>query len=126
MDITDADRYGDTVRAALDGVRSLAGADTSVGRTVITPSGVTVIPVSKVSFGTASGGFDLGERKNTPRDLGGGGTGVTVTPVAFLTIDMNGSINLININEPRAGAVESVTQLIEKSPEIIGKIKSLF
>ena len=39
---------------------------------------------------------------------------------------MNGSINLININEPRAGAVESVTQLIEKLPEIIGKIKSLF
>ena len=116
------------IRASLEGVRSFTDMDTVVGNAINTPSGVTVIPVSKVSMGIATGGVDYGTKStHNPQNFGGGGgTGLSITPVAFLTVGRDAEVNLIHVNGQRTD-VEKIADLIEKSPEIIEKIKnSLF
>ena len=57
---------------------------------------------------------------------GGGGTGVTVSPVGFLVVDPKGKVDLLNVNYEPKDPVSQIIGLIENSPEIIEKIKSLF
>ena len=76
------------LRSSLDGIKSIAGMDTIIGKAISTPNGVTVIPVSKVTMGFASGSLDVGAKRigSSAGAGGGGGTGVSITPVAFPNI----------------------------------------
>ena len=112
------------IKASIDGVRSFADGDTAIGSVISTPSGVTVIPVSKISFGVATGGVDYTGARSQSRDNfgGGGGTGLSITPVAFLTVGRDAEINLIKLDDS-GSSVGKITELIEKAPDIIEKIK---
>jgi sporulation protein YtfJ len=115
----------DIIKTSLDGIRDFADINTSVGTPIMTPSGVTVIPISKVSIGFATGGVDFGAKKIMANQSfgGGGGTGVSVTPLAFLTVDKDANVNLIKLNESRLSALDKAISLVESTPEIIEKIK---
>ena len=117
-------KMSEIIKASLDGIKEFTDMDTVIGRTIITPSGVTVIPVSRVTVGFASGGLDWsGKTVNNPVSFGGGGgTGVSITPVAFLTVDSEAHISLIRVSGGDE-AVSRVAGLIEKAPDIIDKIK---
>lgn len=118
----------DIIRSSLEGVKSFTDMQTVVGNAIHTPSGVTVIPVSKVSVGFAGGGVDFGVKKLVgAQNFGSGsGSGVSITPIAFLTVGKNAEINLIPINPDANKSVEKITSLIEHSPDIIKKIKNTF
>ena len=118
-------RMSDIIRASLDGVRSFTDIDTVIGQAINTPAGVTVIPVSKVAVGFAGGGLDYGGKKITSaQNFGGGsGTGISITPVAFLAVNRDGEISVIHL-KASSSDVERITSLIEQSPEIIQKIKN--
>ena len=118
-------RISDIIKASLDGVRSFTDMDTVIGNAINTPSGVTVIPVSRISVGFAGGGLDIGGKKlSSNQNYGTGtGSGISVTPIAFLTIGKNAEINLISIDQKVNTSVDRVTSLIEQSPEIIKRIK---
>ena len=47
------------IRNSLEQVRTIIDADTVVGKQIVTPSGLVIIPISKLSMGFASGGLDL-------------------------------------------------------------------
>jgi len=49
--------------------------------------------------------------------------GVTITPIAFLTVGRDAEVSLIHVNSNFDTSIERVTQLIEHSPEIVKKIK---
>ena len=117
-------KMSDIIRASMEGIKSFTDMDTVIGDAINTPSGVTVIPVSKVTMGIATGGVDYGTKRLTyPQNFGGGGgTGLSITPVAFLTVGRDADINLIHLNT--SSDVEKITALIEHTPEIIEKIKS--
>ena len=117
-------KLSDIIKTSLDGIRSFTDMDTVVGGAINTPSGVTVIPVSKISMGIATGGVDYGTKKQSdPQNFGGGGgTGLSITPVAFLTVGKDAEINLIHVNNT-ATEVDRIASLIERSPEIIERIK---
>ena len=117
----------DIIRASLENMRTMVDANTVIGDPYTTPSGTTVIPVSKISVGFATGGLDFqSKRPISPTNFGGGsGTGVAITPVAFLTVGANAEINLIEIGNG-SDSIERAIGLIESSPEIISKIKSSF
>ena len=117
-------RMSDIIRASMEGIKSFADMDTAIGNAINTPSGVTVIPVSKVTMGIATGGIDYGDKKVIPNQNfgGGGGTGLSITPIAFLTVGREGEINLITINTLPSD-VDKITTLIEHSPDIIEKIR---
>lgn len=71
----------DVIKTAMDQIQFIAKTETVVGEP-ITAGPVTLVPVSKVSVGFAAGGG--GDRK---ADAGAGtGGGVTITPVAFISI----------------------------------------
>lgn len=116
------------IKASLDGVKSFTDMDTVIGNAIHTPSGVTVIPVSKLSVGFAGGGIDFGNKKSvTNQNFGSGsGSGVSITPIAFLTVNRDAEINLIHINDPTSSGLQRLASIIEKSPDIIGRIKDTF
>ncbi len=121
-------KMSDMIRASLDGIKDFADVDTVFGKAITTPNGVTVIPVSKISVGFATGGLDFqAKRPISPTNFGGGsGSGVSITPVAFLTVGANAEINLIPISSGQATSVDRACDLIESSPAIIEKIKNVF
>ena len=123
----------DIIRTSLENIRSMIDANTVIGTPISTENGVTIIPISKVSVGYASGGLDFnGKHKqdNLPQNFGaGGGTGVSINPVGFLVIKSNGSIEMINVGQVAPGAndpIEQITALIERCPDIYRRIKEAF
>ena len=121
-------KMSDMIRASLDGIKDFTDVDTVFGKAVTTPSGVTVIPVSKISVGFATGGLDIPTKRTLAHtNFGGGsGTGVSITPVAFLTVGKNAEINLIHIGNPESNSIDRACDLIENTPAIIEKIKNTF
>ena len=119
-------KMSDIIKASLEGIRDLTDMETAIGDAITTPSGVTVIPVSKVTMGIATGGIDYATRKlTTPQNFGGGGgTGMSITPIAFLTVSPNAEVGLIPIAS-QDNDIDKISKLIERSPEIITKIKGI-
>lgn len=119
----------DIIRTSLESIRSMIDANTVIGDPIPTEAGVTIIPVSKVSMGFASGGLDYnGKRQTPPQNFGaGGGTGLNIVPVGFLIIKKEGSVEMINVGQPYPqDPIEQITSIIERSPEIFGRIKAVF
>lgn len=117
-------KMSDMIKTSLEGIREFADMDTVIGNVIHTPSGVSVIPVSKVTIGYASAGVDLGKKMTPIQNFGGGGgTGISITPVAFLTVNSKGDINLISLSAPQSG-FDRIASVIEHSPEIIERIKN--
>ena len=115
-------KMSEIIRASLDGIREFTDTDSVMGRPILTPGGVTVIPISRISLALATGGADYSSRKSGGQNFGGGGgTAVNITPIAFLCIDTSSKISLININETKNDRFSSI---IEKVPEIIDKFKN--
>ena len=85
---------------------------------------VTLIPVCKVSFGLAVGGSDL-PAKSTPKDLygGGSGAGATIQPIAFLCIQKDGQVRLLQLAEKDSSTADRVVNMV---PEVVDKVSSLF
>ena len=120
-------RLSDIIKTSLDGIRDFTDINTVVGKEITTPSGVTVIPVSKVTVGFANGGVDFSTKKSqTNQNFGcGGGTGVSITPLAFLVIDSLGKVDLI----PLVGGespTDKIFSVIEHAPEIMAKLRNTF
>ena len=100
-------------------MREMIDANTIVGEPIKTADGITLIPVSKVSFGFVGGGSDFAQKKADLNGFGGGtGAGVNITPVAFI-IAKGDDVELMYITPP---AISSVDRIIETVPEVIDKI----
>lgn len=104
---------------SMDKIREMVDVDTVVG-TPITADGVTLIPVSKVTYGFAGGGSDLPTKTAGGLFGGGSGAGITVTPIAFLSI-AGGNVNLL----PLVSKPDTVDSLIGKLPELVDKISDM-
>lgn len=103
-------------------IREMVDANTIVGQPIQTQDGVTLIPVSRLSFGFASGGSDFTTKNQKPDGKnsfgGGGGAGVSVEPVAFLVVK-DGFVRLLSVAPPPATTVDRV---IELAPEMFDKV----
>ena len=103
-------------------IKEMIDVNTIIGDPITTPDGTTIIPVSKVSYGFASGGSDLPTKKDNKDCFGGGsGAGVTITPVAFLSV-CKGNVKLIPI-EKYDGAVDRIVGMI---PDVFDKVADYF
>ncbi len=104
----------------LEKIKELVDASTVVGDP-ISCGGATIIPVSKISYGFASGGSDLPAKKEGEFFGGGGGAGATVAPVGFIVIT-EGDVKLLQVDEHR----NSAGKLIDMMPGLIDKVKDTF
>lgn len=123
-------RISSLISSSLEGIRDLVDANTIIGTPIEAGSSV-IIPVSKVSVGYVGGGNDYAGKhcKDGQNNFGGGGgTGVTVTPVGFLVIGESGRVEMVNVNNPTGGndIGSSIENIISKTPDLIEKIKGIF
>ena len=102
----------------MEKLRAVVDADTIVGKPIVIGEN-TLIPVSKITMGIASGGADIPNK--TADAAFGGGAGLSVTPVAFLSVTANGVRVL-----PITTESNSIDRAIAAAPEIIDKVKETF
>ena len=121
------------IETALENIKKMTDANTVVGEPIKVTGGSTIIPVSKISVGFASGGMDYGGKSTPerPPNFGGGtGSGFTVTPAAFLVVDENGGVSLINVNCPSSSGssdiVGTISEIVDKAPSMVESIKKIF
>ena len=103
----------------LDKIREMVGSNTIIGDP-ITVEGAMILPVSKVTFGFASGGSDFGAKTTKELFGGGSGAGVSVTPVAFLVI-RDGNVRTIQL----ADSNSTVDRALNMLPELVDKLCAL-
>ncbi len=90
--MTDKHELENLMRSTMENLRDMIDVNTVIGDVVETSDGTSIVPISKVSFGFASGGSEFDNhttlRKNEEKyPFGGGsGAGVSVKPIAFLII----------------------------------------
>lgn len=110
----------------IEKVRQLVDVSTIVGEPIKLSEEITVIPVSKVTYGFASGGSDFPSKSNQELFGGGGGAGITINPVAFLILK-DGEVTLKHITANDNAAervVNMIPDVIDKFSDIAGKVKS--
>lgn len=101
----------------IERVRDLVDVSTIVGEPINVSADITIIPISKVTYGFASGGSDFPSRNNVELFGGGGGAGITINPVAFLVVN-KGEVTIKHITASD-NAAERAVNLI---PEMFDKV----
>ncbi len=114
---------------AMNSIKDMIDVNTIIGEPIETSNNIVIIPISKVSFGFASGGSEFkGETINEYKKVekeeeiqyrlpfgGGAGAGVTINPIAFLVIQSN-NIKLMPVNHS-----SSIDKLLDYMPDLIEK-----
>ncbi len=123
------------INTSLGNIKEIIDVNTVVGEPIQTAGGTVIIPVSKVSLGYASGGVDYYGKNNSAAGGdssfgGGGGTGVTLNPVGFLVTKADGSTEFMPVTTtprvaPAPDKLDTIIAFIERSPELLEKIKAL-
>ena len=111
---------------SIDKIREMADVNAIIGEPLALADGTTIIPVSKISYGFASGGSDLPSKYDKDLFGGGAGAGVSIKPEGFLVISPNGEAKMIGMettNDPISSAINSVPSLIEKVQDFLAKRK---
>lgn len=106
----------------LQKIKEMVDVNTIVGDPITAPGGTIIVPVSKLSYGFVSGGSEFSNKKENGENLFGGGSsaGVTVSPVAFLTIT-NDEVKMLRV-EPTNNSIDRIIDII---PGVVDKIGSL-
>lgn len=111
----------DLVSTAIGQIHELSDADTIIGDPIKIDGNITIIPVSKVSYGFAAGGSDLPSKNEKEIFGGGSGGGVSIQPLAFIVVS-GGDVKLLEL-----GSGNSPTNaIINAVPELFTKIQSMF
>lgn len=131
-------RINDIISTSLEKIKELSETGTIIGEQIKTDNGTIIIPISKVSLGFVSGGIEFNTAKKGDDKTaktndsfgGGGGTGMSVTPVGFLIIKPDGDVQMLNATAPAVvynnSTVAAIGNIIEKAPDVIRKLKELF
>lgn len=109
----------------MEKIKEMIDVNTIIGEPIRTPDGITIIPVSKVSIGFASGGSDfVSKHQNGGKNPfgGGGGAGVNIAPVAFLIVNKD-HVRLLPVAPPPGGVADRVVDMV---PEIVDKVTGFF
>lgn len=111
------------MNTTLEKIKQMVDINTIVGDPITSPDGTIIIPVSKISYGFASGGSDFPSKVQSDKEFFGGGTGagVSINPIAFITI-CNGNVKLLQI-DPYNNITD---RIIGMFPDVVDKIGSLF
>ena len=114
-------QLNDLMQTAMEKVREMVDTNTIVGQPITTPDGVTLIPISKVSFGFGGAGGDYG--KTQPKDFGGGSAAVRkIDPEAFLVI-RDGITRVLPVAVPPVSTLDRVVEMV---PDLMDKVEKYF
>lgn len=105
------------MEASMGKIREMVDSNTVVGEPIVTVDGVTLIPVSRLSFGFGCGGGDYGKQQDK---LGAGAAaGVRVEPMAFLVVK-DGVTRMLPVGTP---AITTVDRIVEMVPQVMDRVE---
>ena len=107
--------------ASMEKIKEMVDANTVIGTPINAADGTILIPVSRISYGFASGGSDLPNKANAELFGGGSGAGINITPVAFLVI-ANGDVRLLSVS----AKPDATDKLVNLVPDVVDKISGAF
>lgn len=99
-------------------IRQLVDAETIIGKPISTPDGITVIPVSRMSFGIGTGGTTGSKGISF---AGGNGAGVKVEPVGFFVIK-DGTCRMISVS---SNPLSTMDRVVEMMPDVLDRIDNI-
>ena len=108
------------METTMDKLKTMATADTIIGDPIELGENLKAIPISKVSYGFASGGSDIPNKTQKAVFGGGSGAGMSVIPVAFLVVS-NDDVKVMPIKTETSASEQAITMI----PELIEKMKIL-
>lgn len=103
----------------LSKIKEMVDVSTIIGEPIVNGE-ITIIPISKMSYGFASGGSDFDGKSGHRCFGGGGGAGVTVQPVAFLVITPT-IVRLLQIDNN----MNSLDKAVGMIPNLVDQVSSL-
>ena len=115
-----AEHVEKVLTGAIDGLKKMIDVDSVMGKPIKVSDNTTIIPVSKVSMGFASGGAGYDKTSQTDNFGGGAGGGIKISPIAFLVINGD-NVRLVNVSE----SPDSLDKIFTKVPELIDQISAL-
>lgn len=107
----------DLLGVSMEKVKEMADVNAVIGEPIKLEDGTSIIPVSKVSYGFASGGSDLPSKYDKDLFGGGAGAGVSIKPEGFLVISPDGTARMVPIepsSDPISNVLNSVPGIIDK------------
>lgn len=108
------------INNAIDGLKKMIDVNSVIGDPVKISDSTTIIPVSKVSMGFASGGSGFGNSPQKDNFGGGAGGGIKISPVAFLVVT-DGNVRLVSVSE----SPDELDKIFTKIPEVIDQVSGL-
>ena len=105
----------------MDKLKAMVNADVITGDPIVV-DGLTLIPVSKVAYGIATGGSDFATKNQLGLFGGGSGAGVTVSPIAFMVIKEE-SVRMLPVAVPPSTTAD---RIVEQVPDVLEQIASYF
>ena len=102
---------------AIDKIKDMVDCQTIIGDPIDAGDGIKVIPISKVTYGFASGGSDFPSKSAKELFGGGGGAGITITPIAFIVVN-NGEVSIKHISTEE-GSIERTIGMI---PDVVNSV----
>ena len=109
----------DLLGISMEKIKEMADVNAIIGQPIMLEDGTTIIPVSKVSYGFASGGSDLPSKYDKNLFGGGAGAGVSIKPEGFLVISPDGTAKMV----PMEASSDPISTAIEKVPVIVDKVQ---
>ena len=111
------------METTMEKIKQMIDVNTIVGNPITTSDGTTIVPVSKVSYGFASGGSDIPSKNAQNKQVfgGGSGAGVSITPIAFIAV-YKGEAKILRIDSDSTTA-DRVVNIV---PDVIDKVSALF
>lgn len=116
----------DLLGISMEKIKEMADVNAIIGDPIKLDDGTTIIPISKVSYGFASGGSDLPSKYDKNLFGGGAGAGVSIKPEGFLVVSPDGTAKMVSMtpsSDPIGNAIEKAPMIIEKVQGIINKKK---
>ena len=116
----------DLIGISMEKVKEMADVNAIIGDPIKLDDGTTIIPISKVTYGFASGGSDIPSKYDKDLFGGGAGAGISVKPEGFLVISPDGEAKMIDMDaksDPVTSAINSVPKVFEKVSEFMSKRK---
>lgn len=107
---------------SMEKIRELVDVNTIIGNPITSPDGTIIIPISKVSFGFVAGGSDIPARVEKEVFAGGSGAGITIKPQAFIVIQKDGEVKMLELGA-KGGTLDGI---VENAPELLNKVKEIF
>ena len=109
---------GEVMSATLQKLREMIDVNTIVGEPIHTPDGLTLIPISQLSMGFASGGSEFGKTSSKNNFGGGAGAGVKIEPIAFLVV-RGDNVRLLPVGP---GPITTIDRVVDMVPDVVDKV----